>query len=141
MASLLSAALIDADARARLTAGAAQARRDLTYLGVGLLTSLLALVVWSVGVVLTLSVSLIVIGLPLVLVSATAFRWVAEFDRRNAARELGVPLVGRYASRDQERLLARVSETLGDRQARRDLAWLVVHSVVGMTFGAIAVFW
>jgi len=129
----------DQDLRARAEAAGRQAVHDLEYLGVGLATSVLAMIVWIAGVTVTLSLAVFIVGIPAVLASAAAFRWVADLDRRNAARELGAPLQAIYRERPDPRLLPRVSATLSDPQTWRDLAWLVAHSVVGLAFGSVAV--
>jgi len=73
-----------------------QAARDAGYLTIGLFTSTLALVVWIVALSLSLSLVLFVIGLPVVIASAYAFRWTAELDRRNAAWLLRRPVGAIY---------------------------------------------
>ncbi len=115
----------------------AQAARDTAYLSIGLLTSTLALVVWVVGLSLSLSLVIFVVGLPVVIASAVAFRWTAELDRWNAAWLLRRPVRGSYRQPGHG-LRGRLSSTLGDPQTSRDLVWLVLHSVLGMAFGCIA---
>ncbi|HEY1358850.1 MAG TPA: sensor domain-containing protein [Thermoleophilaceae bacterium] len=117
----------------------ARAGVEAAYLAVGLATSVLALAVWIVGVTATLSLVVFVVGLPVFLLSAMAFRWTAELDRRNAALVLGRPLHGRYRDHKGEPFLARLASTARDRQTWKDLAWLVTHSTVGLVFGAVAV--
>jgi signal transduction histidine kinase len=87
----------------------------------------------------TVSLLVFIVGLPLFLLSAIAFRWTAELDRRNAALVLGRPLRGRYRDHRGESFLARLGSTAADRQTWKDLAWLVLHSVVGFGFGVLAV--
>jgi signal transduction histidine kinase len=126
------------DLRERARPALRQAREDLIYLATGLATSIVAMVVWIAGVTVTLSLAVFLIGIPVVLASATAFRWAADLDRANAARALGAPLSGRYDDHENARLLGRVSAVLHDRQTWRDLAWLVSHSIVGLAFGWVA---
>ncbi|HEY1539020.1 MAG TPA: sensor domain-containing protein [Solirubrobacteraceae bacterium] len=116
----------------------AQAARDTAYLTVGTLTSALALAVWITGVTLTLSLVVFVVGLPIVIASAVAFRWTAELDRRNAAWLLGRPVRGVYRGAGHG-LRARLRATLCDPQSARDLVWLVLHSMLGFTLGCIGV--
>jgi signal transduction histidine kinase len=117
----------------------ARAARDLAYLVIGLVTSVLALGIWIAGVSVTLSLAVFIVGIPAVLATATVFRWTAELDRRNAALAFGAPLRGQYRTQRGLRLLQRVSATLGDPQTWRDLTWLVVHSGLGLGFGIVAV--
>ncbi len=114
-----------------------QAARDTAYLTVGLLTSVLALIVWITGLSLSLSLVVFIVGLPVVIASALAFRWTAELDRRNTAWLLRRPLRATYREPGRG-LRARLSSALRDPQTSRDLVWLVLHSALGMTFGFVA---
>ena len=116
---------------------AVQAMRDTGYLALGLVTSTLALCVWTVALSVTLSLVIFVIGVPLVVGAAILFRWTAELDRRNAAWLLRRPVRGRYREPGSG-FMALLATTLRDPQTWRDLIWLVVHSVVGFAFGCIA---
>jgi signal transduction histidine kinase len=123
----------------RLLAILQRAGLDALYLTIGLVTSVLAFAVWVTGLSVSLSLAVFIVGLPIILVTALAFRWTAELDRRNAALVLGHPVRGRYRDHRGERFLARLWDTLCDPQTWRDLAWLVLHSVIGFAFGVAAV--
>ena len=112
---------------------------DALYLTIGLLTSVLAFGIWVTGVTVSLVTAVFIIGLPVILVSAIVFRWAADLDRHNAALVLGRRLHGRYRDKTGQRFLQRLSTTLRDGQTWRDLAWLVIHSIVGFGFGIAAV--
>jgi len=120
-----------------IRAALVQAARDAGYLTIGLLTSSLALAVWITGLSLSLSLVIFIVGLPVVIASAYAFRWTAELDRRNAAWLLRRPVRGTYRGSGQG-LRVRLVSTLRDPQTSRDLVWLVLHSALGMTFGIAA---
>ena len=122
----------------KLAAIAVQAGRETVYLTLGLVTSMLAFGVWVTGLTVSLSLVIFIIGLPVVVASAIAFRWTAELDRRNAAWLLRRPVRARYRPRERG-LRGMLSSTLGDPQTSRDLVWLVVHSCLGFTFGLVAV--
>jgi signal transduction histidine kinase len=115
----------------------ARAARETAYLAIGLVTSSLALTVWVVGVSLSLSLIVFVVGLPVAAGSAIAARWTAELDRRNAAWLLRRPVRARYRELGHG-LRGLLSSTLGDPQTWRDLAWLVLHSVLGFVLGCLA---
>jgi signal transduction histidine kinase len=115
---------------------AVQAARDTGYLGVGLLTSVVAFGVWVTALSLSLSLVVFVVGLPVIVGSAMAFRWTAELDRLNAAWFVRRPVRARYREPGRG-LKGLLGSTLGDPQTWRDLVWLVVHSVLGLTFGCI----
>src|SRR5262245_28787466 len=112
---------------------------DALYLTIGLITSVLAFGIWVTGVTVSLVTAVFIIGLPVILVTAIVFRWAADLDRRNAALVLGRQLHGRYRDKTGERFLTRLSTTLRDGQTWKDLAWLVIHSIVGFGFGCAAV--
>ena len=112
--------------------------RDTLYLTIALVTSVLAFAVWVAGLSVSLSLALFIVGLPVILLTAIAFRWTVELDRRNAALVFGRPVPARY--RDHRGpLLTRLSATLRDPQTWKDLLWLVLHSVLGFGFGVAAV--
>lgn len=111
---------------------------DALYLTFALATSVVAMAVWIAGVTVSLSLAVFIVGLPVILLTALAFRWTAELDRRNAALVLGRPLRGRYRHQDGG-LISRLTTTLRDPQTWKDLAWLVLHSALGFGFGIAAV--
>ena len=94
---------------------------------------------WVAALTLSLTLGLLIIGLPIVLGAAYAMRWTAELDRQNAALVFGRPVRGHYRSHRATGLFARVFKTLRDPQVWRDFAWLITHSIVGFAFGVIAV--
>src|ERR1700712_1469054 len=96
--------------------------RDAAYLLIGFATSILALTVWTLAVSLSLSLAVLVIGLPVVIGSAYAMRWTAELDRQNAALVFGRPVRGAYRSYRTGSFLGRVWAVLRDPQVWRDLA-------------------
>ncbi|HEY0278353.1 MAG TPA: sensor domain-containing protein [Solirubrobacterales bacterium] len=112
---------------------------DLVYLSIGGITAVVAFCVWVTAASVVLSLIVFIVGLPLYLLSVIAFRWTAELDRRNAALLLGRPLRANYRDHRGESFLARLSSTSRDRQTWKDLAWLVIHSVVGFGFAVVAV--
>jgi hypothetical protein len=116
-----------------------RAALDLAYLGSGLLTSVLAFAVWVTGLTLSLTLAILIVGLPVLLASAIAFRLTADLDRRRAVLAIGRPLYVRYRPHRAPRFLGRLAATWRDPQTWRDLGWLMVHSIVGFAFGVAAV--
>jgi hypothetical protein len=113
--------------------------RDTAYLTLSLLTSIAAFTVWVVALSLSLSLAILIVGLPIVIGSAYVIRWTAELDRRNAALVFGRPVRGVYRSHRARSFGGRVLAVLRDPQVWRDLAWLITHSVLGFAFGTVAV--
>src|SRR3954452_4963385 len=113
--------------------------RDVAYLTLTLLTSIVAFAVWVTALTVSLTFAVLIIGIPVVIGSAFVMRWTAELDRRNAALVFGRPVRGRYCSHRASSLGRRVLAVLRDPQVWRDFAWLIVHSIVGFAFGIVAV--
>jgi hypothetical protein len=113
--------------------------RDITYLVLGLLTSVLAFGVWVTALTLSLTLAILIIGIPVIIGSAYVMRWTAELDRQNAALVFGRPVRGHYRSHRGGSIGSRVINTLRDPQVWRDLAWLITHSILGFAFGVAAV--
>ena len=113
--------------------------RDAAYLTLGLLTSVLAFGVWVAALTLSLTLAILIIGIPVIIGSAYVMRWTTELDRQNAALVFGRPVRGHYRSHRGRSISARVLNTLRDPQVWRDLGWLILHSVVGFAFGVAAV--
>jgi hypothetical protein len=124
--------------RSRLSNAAVRAAQDAVYLTLGLVTSVVAFAVWVVAVTASLSLAVFVVGLPVFLACTYAFRGVADLDRRSAALMGGPRLQGRYRLH-RGGLWARVRTAGTDPRTWKDLAWLVVHSLVGFAFGVLAV--
>jgi Putative sensor len=112
---------------------------DAAYLTIGLLTSILAFGVWVAGLTISLTLAVFIVGLPVILLTAIAFRWTAELDRRNAALARGRTLRARYRDHRGQGFVGRLRGTLADPQTWKDLVWLVVHSILGFGFGVAAV--
>jgi hypothetical protein len=112
--------------------------RDTLYLTLGLLTSVLAFGVWVAALTLSVTLAILIVGLPVTIGSAYVMRWTAELDRQNAALVFGRPVRGAYRSHRGESIGKRVLNTLRDPQVWRDLAWLITHSIVGFAFGVAA---
>lgn len=130
------AARPDTRSMARLLVGVA---RDLLYLTLALVTSVLAGAVWIAGLSLALTLGILVVGLPVVLAVAYAFRWTGELDRMNARLLLRRRVEGEYADLGGRGFFSRLGGTLADPQTWRDLAWLIFHSIFGFAFGVAAV--
>ena len=116
-----------------------QVGRDLLYLVIGGVTATLAMVTWTTGLGLVFGLAILIVGIPVVIVAGTAFRWVAELDRQNARLVLGGPIGRSYRDPAEPGLWPLLKTIVTDPQTGRDTAWLVVHSVLGLTFAIIAV--
>lgn len=113
--------------------------RDTAYLTVALVTSVAAFAVTVAAVTVSLTTIVFIVGIPIVILSALAFRHTADLDRRNAELVFGRRIYGRYRDHRRETLFGSFRATVADPQTWRDLLWLSVHSVVGFGFGVAAV--
>lgn len=97
--------------------------------------ALLLFVLTVVGGVL----SVVAIGVPLLLTTIPATRWLANRHRSMAGRVLGTPVVARYHPPRPGGVVARLAGRAADPMTWRDLAWLLVASTVGFALSLIAV--
>lgn len=107
------------------------------YLLVGALTGLAALFA-VVALAVVAAASLIGIGIPALPEAVKLIRPLLTLERRRAGDRLGTPITPAYRPltgdlRDQLATLA------ADPANRRDLAWLVLHAVLGLPLAALAV--
>src|SRR3954453_19838656 len=112
--------------------------RDFTSLIIGLATSVLAFGVWVAALTLSLTLAILIVGIPVIIGSAYVMRWTAELDRRNAALVFGRPVRGHYRSHRGQSIGRRVLAVVSDPQVWKDLGCLITHSIVGFAFGALA---
>jgi signal transduction histidine kinase len=112
-------------------------RDDAAFLALGLLTGTLAFAVWIAGVTTSLTLVLLIIGLPVVLATFAVFRVLGDLERRRAALVLGAPIASVYRPRPGGGILPRLHAALGDPQSWKDLAYLGLHGIVGFTWGTV----
>ena len=113
--------------------------RDLAYLSLGLRTSVVAFAVWITALSLSLTLAVLIIGLPVIIGSAYVMRWTAELDSPQRGARLRRPGARRLPRAPLALDRGPRAGTLRDPQVWRDPAWLITHSVVGFAFGVIAV--
>jgi hypothetical protein len=112
--------------------------RELSYLTVGLATSIVSFGVVVGGVIASIVLAPFVIGLPVSAAFARVLRGIADIDRWNAQHLVGRPLRGLYRSTTHLGIVHWVRSTLLDGQTWRDLGWSTLHSLIGFTFGVAA---
>jgi signal transduction histidine kinase len=113
--------------------------RDTAYLVLGLGTSILAFVVLVAGGTVGGVLAITIVGLPVLFGVVLAARGVAFLERRRTAFELGRPVPARYRSAPNERFLRRLWVALSDPATWKDLAWLLLLSVIGFGFAVAAI--
>ena len=125
---------------------AARLRRigaDALYLLLGLAASVVAFVAWTVGVTLSLSLGMLIVGFPIVLATFWCFRVLADLERERAALVLGAPIASAYRPAPADaRFATRLKEAAHDGQRWADLVYLALLSMVGFAWGLIwAILW
>jgi hypothetical protein len=125
----------------KLTSISRVAGRDLAYLSVILALGVLDCVAWAVGVSVTASLLVLIVGIPVWLVTVSVFRHATGLDRRAAGWHRRAPILAAYREPTDQRLLVRARVVTADPQTWRDLRWLVLNSTVGVALasGAITV--
>ena len=115
--------------------------RDLLFNLAGLLTAAIALVLWSIGSMVSLVLAITYVGLFAGLGTLLAMRWLARVERRRAAIVLGAPIEERYRPlSDEPRSYAtRLHELIGEGSTWRDFAWAAAWGWIGPMSAGLAV--
>jgi signal transduction histidine kinase len=104
-------------------------------LPMGILTFTFVVTGWSVGLALLITF----IGLPILMVTVYASRWMAWIERRRAALVLGEPIPGVYKPPASGRFLDRVRAMFSDPSTWKDLAWHLLLLPIGIADFVVAV--
>jgi signal transduction histidine kinase len=83
--------------------------------------------------------AIIVVGVPLLLLTIPATRWIADRHRSMAGRVLGTPIPPQYRPTRPGSVAHRLAGWAADPMTWRDLAWLVVTCTVGFALSLVAV--
>jgi signal transduction histidine kinase len=111
---------------------------DALYLLTGFGMSIVAFTVWVIGMTLSLTLGLLIVGFPVVLATFWVFRWLADIERRRAALVFGEPLISDYRRPVADRrLAARLKAAAHDPQRWKDVAYHLIFSVVGFIWGTL----
>ncbi len=115
--------------------------RDLLFNLAGLLTSAIALALWTVGTIVSLVMAVTYVGLFAALGTLLAMRWLARVERRRAAIVRGAPIEERYRPLSDERrsYAARLHELIGEGSTWRDFGWTAGWGWLGCFPAGLAV--
>ncbi len=83
--------------------------------------------------------ALVAVGVPVLLVTIPATRWIANCHRAMAGRVLGTPLVPQYRPRRPGSPVARLIGWASDPMTWRDQAWLVAAGTLGFALALLSV--
>jgi signal transduction histidine kinase len=104
-------------------------------LPMGILTFTFVVTGWSVGLGLLITF----IGLPILMVTVYASRWMAWLERRRAALVLGQPIPGVYKPPATGHFFDRVRAMFSDPSTWKDLAWHLLLLPIGIADFVVAV--
>jgi signal transduction histidine kinase len=113
--------------------------RDAVFHLAGLLTSIVALTLWTVGIVTSLSMAITYFGLLVTLGTLLALRWLARVERRRARLVLLEPIPERYPPAQSDRWITRLHDLMGDRATWRDFAYGGLHGTLGLSLSTVAI--
>ncbi len=116
-----------------------QTRRELLYVLSTIPAGIAASIVWSVGLSLALSFSLIIVGLPVALLIFWGFRRCADLERRRIAIVDDRPALVEYAPAVSGNALKRAAAMLVDKQSWKDVGWFVFVSTLGLAGAVLAI--
>ena len=122
----------------RVMRAAKAAGRDLVYLSAVLASSIIGFVAWTVGLSVTLSVAVIVLGVLVWLPVAECFRLIAAGDRRLVGWYTGQGVRGDYRLSTSDSIIERIKLSLTDRRVWADVGWLMLNSVFGFVVATVA---
>ena len=111
--------------------------RMTAYAGAQLLLAVPALVLFVLNAVFG-AVAIVVVGIPVLLVTIPATRWVANRHRLMAGRVLGTPLPPQYRP-PRKGVVARVVGWASEPMTWRDQAWLLVACTLGFALALLSV--
>src|SRR3954454_11083690 len=115
-----------------------QAGADALYLLLGLVASLVAFTIWVTAVSVTLSLLILIIGLPLLMLSFALFRIMCDVERQRAAIVFGEPIRSSYRPVPPlAKFFQRLRVVATDPQTWKHTGYLLVLSIVGMAWGTL----
>jgi signal transduction histidine kinase len=108
------------------------------YAAAQLVLAVPALVLFIVNAVFG-ALAVIVIGIPVLLVTIPALRWVADRHRSMAGHVLGTPIPPQYRPRRPGGLVARLVGWASDPMTWRDMAWVLAACTLGFALALLSV--
>jgi signal transduction histidine kinase len=105
--------------------------RELAFVLLGGVMSVVAFCVQVAGLSAGLSLLVTLIGIPILAALAYVDRWLCGIDRWRASFLLGEPVRGVYRTPERPGILARLRVLAVDPQTWRDLGWIWLNIVLG----------
>jgi signal transduction histidine kinase len=92
------------------------------------------------GLTVSLTLGILIVGLPVVMLTIRVNRWLCDLERRRAALVLGAPIPAAYRPpRRDGGWLSRLGGALADPQTWKDLGWLTLVGPIGLAGFILAV--
>jgi signal transduction histidine kinase len=108
------------------------------YAVLQLLLSIVALVVFILDAVF-LVLAIVVVGIPLLMLTVPATRWLADRHRRMAGQVLGAPIPSPYRPTEGASGMQRLWIQVSDPMSWRDRAWLLAALPLALVTSLVAV--
>jgi hypothetical protein len=115
------------------------ALRDLVYCGAIFLWSIVAFTVFVVGVSVTASLLVFIVGVFVWIGFAYVVRWTTTVDRRLAGWQRDEAVEARYRRPPSRGFVPLLKTVSSDPQTWKDLGWLGLTSLAGFALGLVAV--
>ncbi|HEX5027436.1 MAG TPA: sensor domain-containing protein [Gaiellaceae bacterium] len=112
--------------------------RELANLLLGFVMSIVVFVVLVTLTSVGLSLLITLVGIPILLATAYVNRWLADLERYRAGLVLSERVGRHYRDASGGGFWHRARVVASDPQTWKDYAWLLLVSVIGFTFGLIA---
>jgi signal transduction histidine kinase len=114
--------------------------RGNTYLLVSFPVGIATFAFLVTTIALGLSLLVLWVGVPILIATIAAMRWMARFERRRAALVLGEPIPTSYLQPHRRGMLGWLHTAIGDAATWKDLLWLmIVLPALGLAGFTIAV--
>ena len=116
-----------------------QAPRDLLYVGLSGPIGLAWIIVLVIGFAVGVSLTVVIVGIPLLVVTFELARLGARIERARAALVLGAPIAQPVIPAASGGVVRRIWKRLTDRVAWKELGFMLLLGTVGTTLGAIVI--
>jgi signal transduction histidine kinase len=113
--------------------------RELAYLLLGLVMSVVTFAVLVTLLSVGVSLLITLVGVPILLATAYINRWFADIERRRLSLVFADPVGRSYRDASGVGFWERVKVVASDPQTWKDYGWLLLLTVIGFAFGIVAV--
>jgi signal transduction histidine kinase len=117
----------------------AQAPRDLLYVGLAAPLGLAWIITLTVGFAVGIALSVVIVGIPVLVLTFELARLGARIERARAALVLGAPITQPPAPRTPGGLPRRLWARVTDRTGWKELGYMLLLGTLGTALGAVVI--